>query len=193
MKGGVGCEGSTLVKDKIVERVAFSMADGTWHPFRSVRALAAELGITLGVAQKYSAEASRLLRLSWGGEEAKAAVLERIAQIGRAAESRTEEAGVFNAETKCVEVVELKKPDMRTALGAAKHLADMLGLSGTNSEIVIRYQQMSDGDLYREVQRFAQQLTGKSSNNDGIETTGESIDEPDEDQAALDRIGASGE
>jgi len=166
------------------------MAEGTWRPFKSVRELALRTGVSLSNAQKYCAEASRLLRLSWGQEEAKVAVLERIAQIGRAAETRTEEA--LDA---LGEVHVLSKPDHRTALNAAKHMADILGLSGANSEVVIRYQQMSDSDLWREAQRFVAQLRG-NTNDDGIETTGEEIPElPDssEDQAALDRLGSASE
>jgi hypothetical protein len=192
---GIGAEGSTLQKDKLVEAVALEMAEGTWRPFKSVRELAARLGVSLSQAQKYSAEATRLLRLSWGQDEAKVAVLERIAQIGRAAEERTEEAldatgGIHT----------LRKPDHRTALAAAKHLADCLGLSGSNSEVVVRYQQMSDSELLREVQRFAQ-LQGKNHDGSIIEISGEEVSgsEPDggetsdEDQAALDRLGASSE
>jgi hypothetical protein len=190
LPNGIGAEGSTLQKDKIVEAIALEMAEGTWRPFKSVRELALRTGVSLSNAQKYSAEASRLLRLSWGQEEAKVAVLERIAQIGRAAETRTEEALDGDG---CVH--ELRKPDHRTALQAAKHLADILGLSGANSEVVIRYQQMSDSDLWREAQRFVAQLRG-NTNDDGIETTGEEIPElPDagEDQAALDRLGSASE
>lgn len=189
---GVGAEGSTLQKDKIIEAIALEMAEGKWRPFRSVRDLAARTGISLGNAQKYAAEAARLLRLSWGQDEAKIAVIERISQIGRAAEERKEEMGVFNTETKAVEVVELSKPDHRTALAAANSLANILGLSGANSEVVVRYQQMSDSELWLEAKRFAAQLPGK--NHDGIETSGEAIPEPSEREAraaaALDRIDA---
>lgn len=191
---GTGAEGSTLQKDKIVESIALEMAEGTWRPFRSVRELAARLGISLPNAQRYCAEATRLLRLSWGQDEAKVAVLERIAQIGRAAETRTEEA--LDAEGG---VHELRKPDHRTALQAAKHLADILGLSGANSEVVVRYQQMSDSELWRETEKFVAQLQGKNPINDGIETSGEAVPEgtgdelEPEDQAALDRLGAEGQ
>lgn len=185
--GGVGAEGSTLQKDKIVESIALDMSSGNWHPFKSVRELAVRTGVSLSNAQKYCAEASRLLRLSWGQEEAKVAVLERIAFLGRDALDRTEEA--LDADG-CVHT--LRKPDHKTALNAAKHLADILGLSGANSEVVVRYQQMSDSDLWREAQRFVAQLRGMT--NDGIETTGEEIPElPDADQAALDRLDAGSE
>jgi hypothetical protein len=178
-KPGGAAEGSTLQKDQIVEAVALQMSEGNWRPYRSVRELAARHNMSLASAQRYASEATRLLRLSWGQDEAKVAVLERIAHIGREAMEREEEAGVFNTETKSVEVVALKKPDHRTALAAMKHLADMLGMSGTNSEVVVRYQQMSDSDLWREAQRFVAQLTGKT--HDGIETSGETIPEPSED------------
>jgi hypothetical protein len=187
--GGGAAEGSTLQKDKIVEDIALSMSSGEWHPHRSVREFAARLGMSLSNAQRYAADATRLLRMSWGQDEAKVAVIERIAMIGRAAENRTE--GALDAKG---EVHELRKPDHRTALQAAKHLADMLGMSGTNNEVVVRYQQMSDADLWREVQSFAARLQGKT--HDGIETSGEEI--PDEggderrarDEAALDGIDA---
>lgn len=184
---GVGAEGSTLQKDKIIEAIALEMAEGKWRPFRSVRDLAARTGISLGNAQKYAAEAARLLRLSWGQDEAKIAVIERISQIGRAAEERTEEAVDAKGE-----VHVLSKPDHRTALAAANSLANILGLSGANSEVVVRYQQMSDSELWLEAKRFAAQLTGK--NHEGIETSGEAIPEPSEREAraaaALDRIDA---
>jgi len=194
--GGVGAEGSTLQKDKIIESIALEMSAGKWHPFRSVRELARRTGVSLSNAQKYCAEASRLLRIGWGQDEAKVAVIERISFLGQDALDRIEEMGVFNTETKCVEVVQLRKPDHRTALNAAKHLADILGLSGANSEVVVRYQQMSDSDLWREAQRFVAQLRGQT-HDDGIETTGEEIPElpesTDADQAALDRLGAARE
>lgn len=170
-KDGVGAEGSTLQKDKIVEAIALEMAEGKWRPYKSVRELAARSGVSLGNAQKYAAEATRLLRLSWGQDEAKVAVIERIAQIGRAAEERTEQAVDSNGD-----VHTLSKPDHRTALNAAKHLADILGLSGSNSEVVVRYQQMSDSDLWLEAQRFAAQLPGKTHDRtQGIETSGEEV------------------
>lgn len=171
LKPGGGAEGSTLQKDKIVEAVAMEMAAGEWRPFRSVRELAARLGVSLSQAERYSAEATRLLRLSWGQDEAKVAVLERIARIGKAAEERTEEALDMSGA-----IHTLRKPDHRTALAAAKHLADCLGLSGANSEVVIRYQQMSDSDLLNEVHRLAQ-LEGKK-NGRSIEVDGEEIPEP---------------
>ena len=169
--GSGGAEGSTLAKDKIVEEIAHTMSKGEWLPYRSVRQLAVTHGLSLENAQKYCAEAGRLLRLSWGGEEAKMAVVERIAQIGRAAETRTEETVDAKGN-----VVEIRKPDHRTALTAAKHLADILGLSGANSEVVIRYQQMSDSDLAREASRFLAQLSGESSNGRSYETSGEEIE-----------------
>lgn len=171
--------GSVLTKDKIIEAIALEMSEGTWRPFRSVRELAARLNMTLASAQQYASEATRLLRLSWGQEEAKVAVIERIAQIGRLALEREEEA--LDADG-CVH--SLKKPDHRTALASAKHLADMLGLSGTNSEIVVRYQQMSDPELWLEAQRFAAQLQGKTHDGtdaietSGEETSGEAVPEP---------------
>ncbi|HYQ30402.1 MAG TPA: hypothetical protein VER04_24400 [Polyangiaceae bacterium] len=190
---GSGAEGSTLVKDKLIEAIALEMAEGTWRPFKSVRELAARQGISLTNAQRYCAEATRLLRLSWGQDEAKVAVLERIAQIGRAAETRTEEALDATGQ-----VHELRKPDHRTALQAAKHLADILGLSGANSEVVVRYQQMSDLELMKETTRFIARLQ-EGNTHDGIETSGEAVPEgtgdelEPEDQAALDRLGSAGE
>lgn len=170
--GAGGAEGSTLAKDKIVEAIAYRMSAGDWAPFRSVRELALSQGITLENAQKYAAESARLLRLSWGGEEAKALVLERIAQVGRAAELRTEE--VVDAKGN---VVVVSKPDHRTALAALKHLADILGLSGSNSEVVIRYQQMSDSDLAREATLFLAKLIGGDQNGKSIEAEGAEIPE----------------
>jgi len=177
-------EGSALQKDKIVEAIAMEMAEGLWRPFRSVRELAARLDCSLTHAQKCAAEASRLLRMSWGQDEAKLAVLERIARIGRDAEERTEEALDMAGQ-----VHTLRKPDHRTALAAAKHLADCLGLSGTNSEVVIRYQQMSDADLLNEVHRLSQSA-GANSNARVIEIDGQEIPEPGREPGslALDRV-----
>lgn len=192
--GAGGAEGSTLAKDKIIEAIAYRMSAGDWAPFRSVRELAASHCLTLENAQKYTAEASRLLRLSWGGEEAKMAVLERIAQVGRAAERRTEE--VVDAKGN---VVMVSKPDHRTALTALKHLADILGLCGSNSEIVVRYQQMSDSDLAREATRFLAELTGESNGrSNSYETSGEEVPQAahrtaddSEDASALSRFVAA--
>ncbi len=193
---GVGAEGSTLAKDKIVEDVALEMAEGKWRPFKSVRELAARTGVSLSQAQRYAAEATRILRMSWGQDEAKVAVLERIAQIGRAAEERTEQAAVYNTASESIEIVELSKPDHRTALAAAKHLADMLGMSGVNGEVVVRYQHMTDAELWREAQRLMAKVGGS---NDGIETSGEEVSDAERleaeraeraEQAALDRLDA---
>jgi len=192
---GIGAEGSSLLKDKIVEKIALEMAEGNWRPWTSVRELAARLGVGLSQSQKYAAEATRLLRLSWGQDEAKVAVLERIARLGRASEERTEEVGAFNPETGKIEIVTLRKPDLRSALAAAKHLADCLGMSGEKAEVIVRYQQMSDVELLREVSRFAQ-LKG-STDARIIEIDGEEIPEPgpdadgfNEEQAALARLDA---
>jgi len=116
-------------------------------------------------------------RLSWGQDEAKVAVIERIAQIGRLALEREEDAldatGAIHA---------LRKPDHRTALASAKHLADILGLSGANSEVVVRYQQMTDSELWLEAQSFVAQLQGKpdgrSEQTQDYETSGEAVPEP---------------
>jgi len=188
---GPGAQGSTLVKDKIIEAIAFEMSEGNWRPYRSVRELAAKYGITLGNAQKWASEATRLLRLSWGQEEAKLAVLERIAQIGRAAETRTEE--VVDPKGN---VVTVRKPDMATAGKMAVTVAGILGLTGPNSEVVVRYQQMSDADLAREASRFLAQLPGAANNGSrSVETEGEEIPYPEperegdeEDQLALGKL-----
>jgi len=159
-----------LQKDKIVEAIAFEMSEGKWRPYRSVRETAARYGVALSQAQKYAAEATRLLRMSWGQEEAKVAVLERIVQIGRASEERTEE--VLDMKGK---VRTLRKPDMATAGKMAVVVAGILGLTGTNSEVVVRYQQMSDSDLAREASRFLAQLPGAKNGSGSHETTGEEI------------------
>lgn len=189
---GRGAEGSTLQKDKIVEQVALEISDGTWQPYKSVRLLAARLGVSLAQAQRYAAEATRLLRMSWGQDEAKVAVLERIAQLGRSALERKEEVLDMSGNVHL-----LKKPDHRTALAAAKHLADCLGLSGSNSEVVVRYQQMSDSELLREVRQLA--LQQKNDPYGTIEAIGQEIPitepadpepSPDPDATALARIDA---
>lgn len=177
--GGAGAEGSTLQKDRIIEAVALQMSEGTWRPLHSVRELAARTGCSLHNAQRYAAEATRLLRLSWGQDEAKVAVIERIAQIGRLALEREEDAldatGAIHS---------LRKPDHRTALASAKHLADILGLSGANSEVVVRYQQMTDSELWNEAQSFVAQLQGKTDGRsdpdqtEEVETSGEAVPEP---------------
>lgn len=169
---GTGAEGSTLQKDKIVEQVALQIAEGTWQPYKSVRELAAKLGVSLHAAQGYASEATRLLRMSWGQDDAKVAVLERIAQLGRSALERTEEVLDMSGN-----VHTLKKPDHRTALAAAKHLADCLGLSGSNSEVVVRYQQMSDSELLREVKELA--LQQKGNPHGIIEAIGQEVSEPE--------------
>lgn len=170
---GIAAEGSTLAKDKIIEAIALSMSKGEWRPYRSVRELAARHNMSLASAQRYAGEATRLLRLSWGQDEAKVVVLENIARVGRACEERTEEA--LDAKG---EVHTLRKPDLATAGRMLLGLANILGLSGANSEVVVRYQQMTDSELCREVQRFTAQLTGET--HDGIETSGETIPEPSE-------------
>lgn len=190
---GEGAQGSTLQKDKLIEQIAFEMAEGNWRPYRSVREVAVRYGITLGNAQKWAAEATRLLRLSWGQDEAKVAVLERIAQIGRAAEARTEEIVDAKGELHTV-----RKPDMATAGKMAIGLANILGLSGANSEVVIRLQTMSDTDLALEATRFLARLTEGKGNGNYIEIEGEEVPdaehgEPDagdtdEDSAALRRL-----
>ena len=180
---GKGAEGCVLAKDALIEAVAYQMSEGKWVPFRSVRAFADKHNVSLLTAQKYAAEATRLLRMSWGQDEAKVAVLERIAYIGRDALERTEEAISPSGE-----VVTLRKPDHRTAFSCAKSLADYLGLGGTNSEVVVRYQAMSDSELWTETQKFVKQLQG--NNHEDIDTTATDSEPAGNaaDRAALDRL-----
>jgi len=164
-----GAQGSALQKDKIIESIALEITQGTWRPFRSVRELAARLDIPLSRAMHYAGEATRLLRMAWGGEEAKAAILERIAEIGIASETRTEEVVDMKGNIRTV-----RRPDMRSALAAAQTVANALGLTGSNSEVVIRYQQMTDSDLLREVQRLSL-LESKKPDARTIESDGQEV------------------
>lgn len=149
--------------------IANQMAAGNWRPYRGVRDLALQFDMPLHSAQHYVAEASRLIRLSWGGEEAKAAVIERIQQIGTAAEFRTEEVALQDGT-----VVQVRKPDFRSALRAAETLATITGLMGATADVIIKFQQMSDHELWLEAERFGKQLNlqGKPT----YATSGESIE-----------------
>ena len=163
-------QGSTRQKDEILKTIADKMAAGTWRPYRGVRELALQFDMTLSNAQAYVAEASRLVRLSWGGEEAKAAVIERIQQIGSAAEMRTEEIALQDGS-----VVQVRKPDYRSALRAAETLATIVGLTGATADVVIKFQQMSDQELWIEAERFGKQLKQKEQSVIHVTTTGEAI------------------
>jgi hypothetical protein len=189
-----GAQGSTRQKDEILKTIAKQMAAGTWRPYHGVRALALQYDMPLASAQQYVADASRLVRLSWGGEEAKAAIIERIQQIGTGAEFRTEEVALQDGT-----VVQVRKPDYRSALRAAETLAAITGLTGATADVVIKFQQMSDHELWLEAERYGKQLNlqGKRVH---VTTTGESIEpsrDPDPDAApgastaeadALDRV-----
>lgn len=159
--------GSTRQKDEILKTIVDKMISGQWLPYRSVRELALSHDMEMANAEKYVCEASRLIRLSWGGEEAKAAIIERIAQIGRAAEFRTEEAIKMDGE-----IVSVRKPDHRTALRAAETLASIVGLTGPTADVIIRLQQMSDGELWAEAERFGRDLTTHGVKRH-VETTGQ--------------------
>ncbi len=174
-----GAQGSTRQKDEILRVIADQMAAGTWRPYRGVRDLALRFDMPLSNAQHYVAEASRLVRLSWGGEEAKAAVIERIQQIGTAAEFRTEEVALQDGT-----VVQVRKPDFRSALRAAETLATITGLTGATADVIIKFQQMSDHELWLEAERYGKQLNlqGKPIHDTTAETLEPSSD-PDPDAA----------
>lgn len=165
---GKGAEGQVLAKDELIGKIAMRMSAGDWRPYSSVREFARTTGLSLNSAERYAAEATRLLRMSWGQDEAKVAVLERIAFIGRDALERTEDAVDAKGN-----VVTLRKPDHRTAFNSAKALADYMGLGGANAEVVIRYQTMSDAELWLETQKFVKQIQER---NEDIDTT---ISEPE--------------
>lgn len=164
---GKAAEGTVLQTDRLIEAVANEMTNGKWLPYRSVRQFAIEQGISLGHAQRYAAAASRLVRMSWNSDEAKVALIERISRLGHASETRTEE--VVDSQG-CVH--EVRKPDMRSALRAAEWLGNVLGISGTNSELVVRVQSMSDGELFSEMQRFIEEMR---KTNDSIESIGHEL------------------
>lgn len=173
-----GAQGSTRQKDEILKVIAAKMASGTWRPYRGVRDLALQFDMPLHNAQVYVAEASRLIRLSWGGEEAKAAVIERIQQIGTAAEFRTEEVALQDGT-----VVQVRKPDFRAALRAAETLATITGLTGATADVIIKFQQMSDHELWLEAERYGKQLNLQEKPH--VTTTGEDLQlEPSSDPAA---------
>lgn len=144
------------------------MTSGTWIRFRSVRELALRYDMQLENAEKYAAEAARIIRLSHLDEEGKALILERIRQLGILAEFRTEEALTIDGD-----IVQLRKPDLRTSMDSAKTLASIVGLIGPNTDIVIRLQQMPDAELWAEAERYGRELTeGKKIH----ETTGQTIE-----------------
>jgi hypothetical protein len=180
-------ENTALGKDAEIQKIAMAMASGDWRPYRSVREYAEKNNMSLASAEKYAGEATRLLRMSWGQDEAKVAVLERISFIGRDALSRREDAVTASGE-----VVSLAKPDHRTAFAAAKSLADYMGLGGTNAEVVIRYQSMTDSELWKETQKFAEKLTQglQAHETSGIEVANTELADDDE-SAALHRLDAA--
>jgi hypothetical protein len=142
-------------KDVVIGTICLDMAAGTWHPYKGRMELMTTHGLSRVSADRYVAEATRILRLSWGGEDAKAAVLERIASIGHGALERTEEVVDSKGQIHTV-----RKPDHRTALGSARALAEILGM-GTQATITMKYSNLSDAELYLETQKFVAQLASK--------------------------------
>lgn len=168
-----------LQADRIVEDIAMQMSKGQWIPHRSVRELALSLNMSIQSAERYAAMAARVLRLSWGREDAQVAVLEGIASIARDAKERTEE--VIDSEGN---VRALRKPDFKAALAALNSLKETLGMAAQRAEVVVRYQQMTDAELLSEVSRLA--LKEKEQGNGAIEIDGIEIGGAHAD--ALDRI-----
>ncbi len=98
------------------------MAQLKWQSGCTDRELAALWGVARSTVWGYSTQASRLVKLQLGDpEEIRARVALEIAAVGRAAQERTEETVTVQGD-----VVELRKPDLRTALSALCEIRNTL-------------------------------------------------------------------
>jgi hypothetical protein len=161
-----------------VELIFEWMVTGEYVRGRSDKALADLWEVDLTTVHRYSAEANRILTrelISKSREELLAELVNRIANIGQNALERTEEVALQSGA-----VVEVRRPDHRTALRAAEAAGELLGLKVQRHHHTVQASELTTEQI---IAQLAAQ--GVRVELPAVETTGEPVEEHgDKDEAA---------
>lgn len=150
------------------------MVRGWYQKGRTDKVLAALWGVARSTVWAYSSDAVAVLRRELTAktrEELLAELLTRIQAIGQSSLERTEEVVTVQGE-----VVEVRRPDHRTALRAAEATGELLGLKVQRHQHTVTAQQLTTEQIVEQLraQGVAIQLPSL------VESTGTEATEPAE-------------
>jgi hypothetical protein len=151
-----------------IELIHDWMLRGTYLKGRTDKALTKVWGVARSTVWGYSAHAVRLLRKELTErtrEELLAELLARVSAIGQDALERTEEV-----VTVAGEVVEVRRPDHRTALRAVEATGELLGLKVQRHEHRVMAEQMTTEQIIEQLKAHGVQVALPAT-----DTTGETI------------------
>lgn len=126
------------------------MARGLYQP-GSADDLAPVWSVTPEAVRKYAAEARRMLArelTSKSRDELLAELLSRISFLGEEARNRTEEVALQSGQ-----VVEVRRPDHRTALRAAEATGELLGLKVQRHQHTITAGELTTDQIVEQLQQ----------------------------------------
>lgn len=145
------------------------MLTGVYVKGKTDRALAALWGCTRSNVWNYSTEAWRLLSRQLQGatkEELVAALQARIAAVGQSALERTEEVVTVKGD-----VVEVRRPDHRTALRALEVEVDLFGLRVQRHHHTVTAGELTTEQIHEQLRQHGYQLTPPMVEASGEEVT----------------------
>lgn len=146
------------------------MLTGVYVKGKTDRALAEVWGCARSTVWNHSAFAWKLLNQQLKGatkEELVAALQARIAAVGQSALERTEEVVTVKGD-----VVEVRKPDHRTALRALEVEADLFGLRVHRHHHTVTAEQLTTEQIHEQLRAHGYELTPPT-----VETSGEEVTE----------------
>lgn len=159
-----------------IELIHDWMLRGVYLKGRTDKALAEAWGCARSTVWSYSAESVRLLRRDLSEqsrEELLASLLAKVSAIGQSALERTEEVVSVKGD-----VVEVRRPDHRTALRAAEATGELLGLKVQRHEHRVMAEQMTTEQIIEQLKAHGVQVALPITTT----TTGEEVAEKDTDQ-----------
>jgi hypothetical protein len=145
------------------------MLTGVYVKGKTDRALAEVWGCARSTVWNHSAFAWRLLNQQLQGatkEELTAALQARIAAVGQSALERTEEVVTVQGD-----VVEVRRPDHRTALRALEVEADLFGLRVHRHHHTVTAEQLTTEQIHEQLRQHGYQLTPPTVEASGEEVT----------------------
>lgn len=154
-----------------VELICDWMARGRYEKGKTHRELAGVWGCDVRTVKNYAAEARRMLArelLSRSRDELLAELLVRVSFIGQDALERREEVALQSGA-----VVEVKRPDHRTALRAAEATGELLGLKVQRHHHTHSAAELTTEQIVQQLEQHGVRVQMPAL----TETTGETVEE----------------
>ncbi len=165
---------AAVTLEQRVDLITAWMARG-WYQPGDGPGLARAWNISESMVSRYASEARRMLSrelLSKSRDELLAELLARISYLGQDSLTRTEEVVTVKGE-----VVEVRRPDHRTALRAAEATGELLGLKIQRHHHTVQASELTTEQIIEQLQK-----QGVEVRLPALETTAEEVAETEEKQ-----------